>query len=168
MRRVIVTLLVAAIAIGASAGCSSQRQRDAGQSRQNVDRLIAQQPVEAGTWSPTREQIANWTRTWQSGPGKLAYVYLFNQGQNEPIGYYVLIGPPVSYAASAVEPYSGATANAGQDGAFYSTGTGTTQFYGKDATTGRQLEWGGTGVWYLLSDRPLRLQAPPLGDTTIE
>lgn len=58
--------------------------------------------------------------------------------------------------------------NAGQDDAFYGAGTGQFQFYGKDATTGRQLEWGGPTMSYLLSDRPLRLDVPPLGDTVTE
>ncbi|MGH3987106.1 MAG: hypothetical protein ACRDTZ_07285 [Pseudonocardiaceae bacterium] len=180
MRRIVrASALAAAVALAglALAGCEqTQQERDAATSQSNINKLVGDQPVQAGNYSPTREQIANWTRTWQSGPGKLAYTYLFTQGQNQPIGYYVLIGPPVSYAANATQPYTrecGSSScvlmpNAGQDGAFYNQGSGTNQFYGKDATTGRQLEWGGTGVWYLLSDKPLRLQAPPLGDAVIK
>jgi hypothetical protein len=164
------------LSMGAACDSSTQQDRDAKRSEDNTNRLVANQPVAVGKYSPTREQINNWVKTWQSGPGKLAYVYLFNQGQPQPVGYYVLKGPPVSYAAGATQPYhldgcgSGSCTtlpNPGQDGAFYNQGSGTNQFYGMDATTGRELEWGGMGVWYLLSDQPLRLQAPPLGDTVI-
>lgn len=157
------------------AGCSepTQQDMDAQRSQDNINALVANQPVAVGQYSPTREQINNWNRTWQSGPGKLAYTYLFVNGQ--PIGYYVLIGPPVSYAANATQTSRiectgsgcGVLPNAGQDGAFYNQGSGQFQFYGKDATTGRQLEWGGPTMSYLLSDQPLRLSVPPLGDTVI-
>jgi len=158
------------------AGCSSPptpAEQDAANSAKNTGNLITKQPVEAGNFSPTRDGLGKWTKTWMDAPGKTAYTYIFQMGNPAPIGYYVLQGPPISYAANASQPYRpechGSTscvlmANPSQDGAFYNQGAGGNQFYGFDAQTGRVLEWGGDGLSYFLSDRPLRLQAPPLGD----
>lgn len=171
MRRILVASFAILLLVLGACGSPTEQDRDAARSRNNVERLIAGQPVEAGSYSPTREQIANWTRVWQSRPGVLAYTYLFVNGQ--PIGYYVLKGPPVSYAASATQSYHlecGSSncvqmPNPGQDGAFYNQGSGQFQYYGTDATTNRELEFGGPTMAFLLSDKPLRINVPPLGDT---
>lgn len=168
----LIGLAVAAVLL--VAGCSSpptQQQQDAARSQQGVERLVANQPIAVGNYSPSRDTLNAWVRAWESAPGKRAYTYIYMQGSL--VGYYVLTGPPVSYAIGGTEPYRTEcnsvacfqVPNPGQDGTFANQGSGQFQWYGQDATTKRMLEFGGAGVTYLLSDRPLPVPAPPLGDT---
>jgi hypothetical protein len=180
MRRMTTTALgIAAVAAvltlsACDDGSNATQSQDAQTSSAATSRMIQNQPVQAGAYSPTRATINAWVQTWESGPGKRYYAYFYVNGQ--PIGYYVLTGPPVSYAAGATSPFHiecpGSDGNAcqqmpnpGQDAAFANAGTGQFQFYGQDATTHRMLEWGGVGMTYFGSDKPLPIPAPPLGDT---
>src|SRR5690606_40706282 len=56
------------------------------------------QPAHVMKYSPTRETISKWGKTWEK-EGKLSYVYLLNS-MGDTVGYYVLKGLPVSYCAS--------------------------------------------------------------------
>lgn len=166
-----VAVVALTIVLGACDSAPDQRAQDAARSSQSVERIIAQQPVQSGNYSPTRATINGWVQTWMTRPGVKYYAYLYTNGQ--PLGYYVLQGPPVSYAAGATEPYrrqcdgSGCfdRANPGQDAAFANVGSGQFQFYGMDAQTSRIVEWGGVGVTYIGSSAPLNVPgAVPLGD----
>jgi hypothetical protein len=137
----------------------SKRQQD------SYSKLVAQDPAHEMTYSPTRKTINFWIDTWNK-PGKLAYVYLQND-QGQLIGFYTLIGPPVSMCTSLTPNYklinpggSGdhpdIPVNApGVDGVYYSGGECNT-YYGEDATSHAYIEFTvGLGINVLLYDQPL-------------
>ncbi|MEV1295217.1 hypothetical protein [Pseudonocardia sp. NPDC049635] len=176
MRRLL-TAAVAAAATLVLAGCDSQpstADREATTNLGAYDQLQANQPAAGMSYSPARNTLNRWAEQW-SEPGKLSYVYLLAQGTGQPIGYYVLEGIPVSYCTSLTPTEqlhrfgaegAGVTRLPGIDGTYYS-GSGCDQYFGLEAGTGTILEFG-AGVSYLLSERPLQLDAAPLATTTVE
>lgn len=180
-RRLAGTIAVAAL-VALTAACSGGGNEDGGKSdsrrrEEGYDFLVAEQPAEKMDYSPTRETINFWIRTW-SEPGKLSFVYL--QGANgEMLGYYVLEGLPVSYCAALTPTFEVRGAGGdngdglvvpapGMDAAYYSGGQCNT-YYGKDATTGAYVEYtAGLGINVLLFDEPLpRQDVEPLGPTSV-
>lgn len=149
--------------------------------QQNYADLAKSQPLETMDYSPTRETINAWIRTWGKEPGKLSYIYLL-AGDGTYLGYYVLKGLPVSYCAMGSPTYVWEdTPNddndvpeivpaPGMDGAYYSGGQCGT-YYGIDATTGAYIEYtAGLGINVLLYEEPLPLQVKvePLGPTSLD
>jgi hypothetical protein len=187
-RRLVAGLL--ALAVVLTAACAGDDDDDGGTAKdsqrrqEGVDGLIADQPAETMDFSPTRETINFWIKTW-SQPGKLSFVYL-QAADGSLIGYYVLEGLPVSYCAALTPNYERFKVDSGDDdddrdqevivpapgvdGAYYSGGQ-CSAYYGKDATTGAYVEWTvGLGINQLLFDEPMPRQndAQPLGPTAIE
>lgn len=188
LKKPIVTLLT----IGATgvliAGCSGNtkdqnvQQRDADTRNKTVGQLINSQPAETMTYSPTRETINYWIKTWGKQPGKLSYVYL-QSSTGDLLGYYVLEGLPVSYCASITRTYDfvdtpkdGSDVRdqqvraPGVDGVWYGGGGSCNTYYGKDASSKAYVEYtAGLGINVLLYDRPLaRQDVKPLGPTTVD
>jgi len=158
------------------AGCSSVQpdaaRRDSDSSLSSYELLQRQQPAERMGYSPARNAINRWVQQWET-PGKLSYVYLYNNGT--PLGYYVLEGLPVSYCTTQTRPVDPEYWNStgllvplpGVDGT-YSSGSACNQYFGVEANTGTILEFGGVGIVYLLSERPLPVPHGPLGVTIAE
>lgn len=181
--RFVILVLAVALAV-ALAGCSSgahhesaQRSESRRQQRSYQD-LAAAQPAHGMNYSPTRNTINTWVDTW-TVRGQLAFTYILNQ-QGEPVGYYVFEGPPVSYCASLTPTYKlvdpGGSSDNGNisvpapslDGVYYSGGQ-CIQYYGKDALTGRLLEFtAGGALNFINSTQPLAITAPPLGITRLD
>lgn len=156
--------IAAAIAmLSACSGETSSQEQEAKAKQKGYDKLVANQPAETMSYSPTRETINRWVDTWDE-KGKLSYVYLQNP-DGAVIGYYVLTGLPVSYCAQGTPPTKihddydwGTNVPApATDGAYYPQGGGSCDtYYGFDATTGAYIEYtAGLGINVLLYDQPL-------------
>lgn len=159
---------------GGKANTQEQETRDV-----SYTDLITAQPSETMTYSPTRETMNAWVRTWNQR-GQLSFVYILN-ADAEKVGYFVFIGPPVSYCVSLApdwQPYDYPGDNDGfydeivsapdVDGGYYS-GCSMNQFYGVDATTGAVIDFSAGGTLnYFSSTQPLDLNVVPLGFTKIE
>lgn len=155
----------------------ANKQEQATRNDSYVD-LITAQPSHTMTYSPTRETMNAWVDTWNQR-GQLSFVYLLNS-LGEKIGYFVFVGPPVSYCVSLApdwqpydypgdsNPYYDEIVPAPDvDGGYYS-GCSMNQFYGVDATTGAVIDFSAGGTLnYLSSTQPLDLNVPPLGFTEI-
>jgi hypothetical protein len=143
----------------------------------NYERLVDGQPAETMRYSPSRETINFWIKTWGQKPGKLAYVYM-QAANGQLTGYYVLKGLPVSYCAAITSPVEvkdyGTEGHVpvpapGMDAVYYSGGQ-CNSYYGRDATTNSYIEYTvGDGQNVLLYERPLpRQDVEPLGFTQIK
>jgi hypothetical protein len=176
----LIAIVTALLLTGASCEAEDSSQRRESQSRQSTyDALVSQQPAERMNYSPSRETINFWIRTWDE-PDKLSYVYLQN-ASGDLLGYYVLKGLPVSYCAGLtpgyefIDPDGGGAAEEvavpapGVDGVYYS-GAQCNTYFGQDATTGSYIEYtAGLGINVLLYDQPLpRPDVQPLGQTSVE
>jgi hypothetical protein len=181
MRKLYALIMVAVAAI-ALASCTDEgsSQKSEAESRQaSYDALVAAQPAERMSYSPTRDTINFWITTWDE-PDKLSFVYLQN-ANGDLIGYYVLKGLPVNMCAALTPTYEfvetpkdGSSVKNNQvpapsvDGVYYSGGQCDT-YYGRDATTDTYLEYtAGLGINVLLYEEPLARTADvqPLGPTT--
>lgn len=152
-----------------SCGPPDAAERDSASKVSSYEQLQRQQPAERMDYSPARNTINKWVAQWEV-PGKLSYVYLYSES-GVPLGYYILEGLPVSYCTSQtrpVQPDWGGSGGGllvplpGVDGT-YSSGLGCDQYFGIEANTGTILEFGGGGISYLLSERPLPVPHEPLG-----
>lgn len=190
LRKLSIAVGIFAMALGLVVILSACDDGDTGDSRksesqvksQGYDKMVKNQPADSMEYSPTRDTINFWIRTWDE-KNKLSFVYLQN-ANGEAIGYYVLKGLPVSYCAMLTPPEqirdkgdSGRTALLLQapsmDGVFYANGgTLCSTYYGEDATTGNYIEYTvGMGINVLLFDQPVERagfqNAEPLGYTDI-
>lgn len=177
----IVTGIVAGVLLTAGS-CESQPDAQAKENERKQDtyeRLVANQPAEKVVWSPTRETINFWVRTWGQEPGKLSYVYLL-ASNGQLVGYYIFEGLPVSYCAEQTPNYriEGRGGNTvtrhvvpapAMDGVYYS-GNQCGVYYGKDAVSGTYMEYAvGNGITPLVYEEPLpRQDVEPLGVATVE
>ena len=178
MRRLAITGVLAVLLAFVLVGCDTQPEAQKTETKIQQDsyaRLAAAQPARAMSYSPTRETINFWIKTWDS-PDKLSYVYLI-ASNGQLIGYYVFKGLPVSYCAALTPTYRyekksdtwfSQTAPS-VDGVYYSGGECNT-YYGRDATTNSYIEYTvGQGISALIYERPLpRQDVEPLGFTTIK
>jgi hypothetical protein len=182
-RRKPLAVLFAVVAIFALAadscdGGDSAQDKESGRQQSSYERLTRAEPAEEMSYSPTRRTINTWIRTWNQ-PNQLSFTYLLNQDGSK-VGYYVFLGPPVSYCAALTPTYKGYDFknddNDGEDaivpapsvdGVYYSGGQ-CIQYYGVDATTGQLIEFtvGGT-LNFVNSTQPLYLDVPALGYTQI-
>lgn len=164
-------VVVAGLAVSAAACDSPPSAADIDrESKMNsYEQLQRQQPADQMDYSPARNTINEWIKSWEE-PGKLSYVYLYSES-GVPLGYYIFEGLPVSYCTSltpTVRPEWSSGSGAlliplpGVDGT-YSSGSGCDQYFGKEAESGTILEFGGGGISYLLSEHPLPVPHQPLG-----
>ncbi len=172
MRGMTKTVIVGSVLLFALVGCTGPpdaAERDSDAKVNAYEQLQRQQPAERMDYSPARNSINKWVQQWEV-PGKLSYVYLYSES-GVPLGYYIFEGLPVSYCTSQtrpVQPQWDAGAGAllvplpGVDGT-YSSGAACDQYFGVEANTGTILEFGGGGISYLLSERPLPVPHQPLG-----
>lgn len=190
MRRItkagIAVIAVGGLAFGATSCTEPPKdtaRKDEGKSRlNNYQRLVKNQPVHTGPYSPTRETKNFWIDTWMHDPNKLSYVYI--QNAKGEYGYYVLKGLPVTYCVSLLPPETPGTLSDDDSGwhqefvqgpsmdGTYSSNTNCNSYYGKDAVTGAYVEFSvGQNQSYQLFDQPIDLPqyrgAQPMGPTTL-
>lgn len=174
------TLTVLALSACDGDGSSESQKKENEAKVAGYNQMVKSQPAGTMTYSPTRETINKWIQTWDE-PGKLAFVYIQN-GAGE-YGYFVTVGPPVSYCAMLTPNYelrgtpqsTGGMAvlpAPGMDGVYYSGGQ-CNAYYAMDATTGAYLEFTvGANQSFFLYDEPMQLPefsaAKQLGPTSIE
>lgn len=140
------------------------------------ERLVANQPAEAMDYSPTRESLNQWVKTWEK-PNQLSYVYI--QNAKGEYGYLVMKNLPVprcKMLTANTKPYGDSgrvnTELPGMDGTYTSGGTCNT-YFGFDATTGAYMEFTlGMNQSFFLFNQPMTLpefaSAKPLGMTVIK
>lgn len=185
MKKLIGSIAAATVLVGAVSACSGQQNETATAERGirngGYDQLAKNQPAITMPYSPTRETINGWVKTWGK-PGKVSYVYLQNP-EGKMIGYFVLKGLPVSYCSSNTpnynfeDPTNDGNDNPfmvtapGLDGTYEAAGAACNTFYGFDAGTGAYVEYtAGFGINVLLYDQPLPQSGsiPNLGPTTAD
>lgn len=184
MRNSMKALTAAAVlASVALVGCNDGN-KSTNQERATVDatfdKLQAAQPAHGMDYSPTRATKNFWIDTWGKSPNKLSYVYL-QSAEGKILGYYVLVGLPVSYCTSLVPTFDVNSSSEGKvvtprpsmDGTWSTGNGGCNTYYGKDATSGAYVEYtAGLGINVLLFDAPLPAQktggATALGPTRVE
>lgn len=178
-------LLIGLIAIfGTASSCGGQEVPDSQESELRIqqngyDGLVAGQPARDMDHSPTRDTINAWSDTWEV-PGQVAFTYLLNF-DGDAIGYYVLVGPPVSYCASLTPTYDIIAIDGlaervdtivpapSLDGVFYS-GSQCIQYFGIDASTGALVEFtAGGSLNFFNSTQPLPnfIDVPAFGPTEL-
>lgn len=186
-RPVVIAILLLTGTIGLTA-CTDEgptaQEREATSRNGSYKSLVAGQPAESMDYSPSRETINGWIKTWRE-PGKLSYVYL-QSADGTLLGYYILKGLPVSYCAGLTPPYEFVNGYGGDsispdaqvpapgvDGVYYSGGQCNT-YYGFDATSGSYIEYtAGLGINVLLFEQPLprqesgEVEVLPLGDAEV-
>lgn len=150
----ILAFIFGGLALTAGSCDPDGEDKDAAVRQNGFDRLQAQQPAVYMAYSPTRANIKFFADTWGSNPNKLAYVYLTNQS-GQVVQYYVIKGLPTSYCAQMLPPSVPDWSGSGGvmkpapavDGTYYGTANVCNTYYGKDATTGKYVEWTqGTGL----------------------
>ncbi|MER7406019.1 hypothetical protein ABT373_26890 [Streptomyces sp. NPDC000070] len=170
-----VVALVVGLALTSCTDSSQDKENKAKQ--ENYDHLVAQQPAGRMEYSPTREAINQWIKTWGKR-GKLSYVYI--QNANGEYGYFIMKGLPVPRCkmltpTEKVESSShgvAVLAQPGMDGT-YTTGSTCNAYYGFDATTGTYMEFTvGTNQSFFLFDKPMTMpeyaSAKQLGPTSVK
>lgn len=66
-----------AIALAACGGGDDARAKETKSNQDSYQQMVSQQPGYTMKYSPTRDTINFWAKTWDK-PNKLAYVYLMN------------------------------------------------------------------------------------------
>lgn len=171
-----VVALVAVLALTSCADDSSQDKENKAK-QENYDYLVAQQPAGRMEYSPTREAINQWIKTWGKR-GKLSYVYI--QNANGEYGYFIMKGLPVprckmltpTEKAESSSHGIAVLAQPGMDGT-YTSGSTCNAYYGFDATTHAYMEFTvGTNQSFFLFDKPMTMpeyaSAKQLGPTSVE
>jgi hypothetical protein len=171
-----VVALVLGLALTSCTEDSSQDKENKAK-QDTYDHLVAQQPAGRMEYSPTREAINQWIKTWGKR-GKLSYVYI--QNAKGEYGYFIMKGLPVPRCkmltpTERVESYSNGVAvlsQPGMDGT-YTTGSTCNAYYGFDATTGAYMEFTvGTNQSFFLFDKPMTMpeyaSAKQLGPTSVK
>lgn len=173
----------AALAVAAGlTGCEDDTKTKENKVKKgSYEKLVAGQPSETMDYSPTRESLNQWVKTWGKGGAKAKLSYVYLQNMKGEYGYFVMKGLPVPRckmltANTEVDSSSNGKVNAelpGMDGT-YSSGAGTCNtYFGFDATTNAYMEFTvGMGQSFFLYDQPVTLpefsSAKPLGMTTIK
>src|SRR5687767_11789590 len=110
VKRGLIALITLVLAVGFLTACEDDTNKDSADNRERASRtgtvtkLVDRQPVETMDYSPTRETINLWAKTWGKDPNKLAYVYM-RAAAGQIVGYYIFRGPPVSSCAGITAPY---------------------------------------------------------------
>lgn len=179
-RIVAATALTSTMALGLT-GCLEDNDAKAEENKRKeatYERLVANQPAVAMDYSPTRESLNQWVKTWGK-PNQLSYVYI--QNAKGEYGYMVMKNLPVprcKMLTANTKPYgtsSGGLINTelpGMDGTYTAPGT-CNSYFGFDATTGAYMEFTiGMNQSFFLFNAPATLpefsSAKPLGMTTIK
>ncbi|WP_329077801.1 hypothetical protein [Streptomyces niveus] len=155
----------------------SSQSKETKAKQKSYDQLVANQPAGRMEYSPTREAINQWVKTWGKR-GKLSYVYI--QNAKGEYGYFVMKGLPVPRCKmlTPTEKVDSSTngkavvALPGMDGV-YSSGSTCDAYYGFDATTGAYMEFTvGTNQSFFLFDKPMTMpeyaSATQLGPTSVD
>ncbi|MFC9747161.1 hypothetical protein ACFWGI_00015 [Streptomyces niveus] len=155
----------------------SSQSKETKAKQKSYDQLVANQPAGRMEYSPTREAINQWVKTWGKR-GKLSYVYIQN-GKGE-YGYFVMKGMPVARCqmltpTEKVDRSSQGSVVVGLPGmdGTYSAGSMCDTYYGFDATTGVFMEFTvGTNQSFFLFDKPMTMpeyaSATQLGPTSVD
>jgi hypothetical protein len=180
----ILTAVLATTASSCDPSTDTSGQAKESTSRQsNYDKLITNQPAHTVKYSSTRATKNAWIDTWGQQAGKLAYVYI--QNANGEYGYYIFIGPPVSYCTSLVVPYTKTNMDTNQSGqtqaivpapgmdGTYGSGNNCNIMYGVDAATKAIVEFSvGNNQSYQAFSEPLTLpqyrNAKQMGPTSVD
>ncbi|MGA5507500.1 hypothetical protein [Streptomyces umbrinus] len=170
-----IVALVVGLALTSCTDSSQDKENKAKQ--KGYDHLVAQQPAGRMEYSPTREAINQWVKTWGKR-GKLSYVYI--QNAKGEYGYFIMKGLPVPRCkmltpTEKVEHSDSGVAvlaQPGMDGT-YTTGSTCNAYYGFDATTGAYMEFTvGTNQSFFLFDKPMTMpeyaSAKQLGPTSVK
>ncbi|MFI0356975.1 hypothetical protein [Actinomadura sp. 9N407] len=177
VRRILLLVAAATAVVITFSGCTeSSGKKEQKRTLGGYDQLVAKQPSETMTYSPTRNTANFWIKTWNK-PGKLSYVYLQN-GDGDLLGYYIFKGLPVPYCVSLTPPDQGQGNNEygvvrkapAVDGVYYGEGD-CSRYFGIDATTGAYIEYTtGLGINVLLYDQPLPNDpnVKPLGRSRVD
>ncbi len=179
--KLIVSAIIAVIFISACDGQPTPQSEELDRQQQGYTDLTKAQPIEKMKYSPTRNSINKWIKTWDQ-PGKLSFMYLMT-ANGDYLGYYVLEGLPVSYCTVGSPPYTwvdrpGDGSNTkheveapAMDGVYYS-GFECNRYYGFEAETGKFLDWvRSDGQIQFVTDSPEKgINTGPLlgGTTTVE
>ncbi|MDR3082062.1 MAG: hypothetical protein LBV60_14255 [Streptomyces sp.] len=183
MRKIIRFAVVSLSALALGLGTVACDDGDSGQSKENdakqknYDHLVANQPAANMDYSPTREAINQWIKTWGKR-GKVSYVYIQN-GKGE-YGYFVMKGLPVprckkltpTQRVDSSQNGKVAVDQPGMDGT-YSQGSACDSYFGFDATTGAYLEFTvGMNQSFFLFDKPMSMpeyaDAKQLGPSSVK
>ncbi|MEU9737055.1 hypothetical protein [Streptomyces sp. NPDC048002] len=167
---------VVGLALTSCTDDSSQDKENAAK-QENYDHLVARQPAGRMEYSPTREAINQWVKTWGKR-GKLSYVYI--QNAKGEYGYFIMKGLPVPRCkmltpTERVESSSdgiAVLAQPGMDGT-YTSGSTCNAYYGFDATTNAYMEFTvGTNQSFFLFDKPMSMpeyaDARQLGPSSVK
>jgi hypothetical protein len=176
-RMALATVVALVVGLALTSCTDSSQDKENKVKQENYDHLVAQQPAGRMAYSPTREAINQWIRTWGKR-GKLSYVYI--QNANGEYGYFIMKGLPVPRCkmltpTERVESSShgvAVLAQPGMDGT-YSSGSTCNAYYGFDATTGAYMEFTvGTNQSFFLFDKPMTMpeyaSAKQLGPTSVK
>lgn len=177
--RTVKLLTAALIATFALAGCKeledSTREQGAKEQEAVMERAVAKNPTYQPQNFITRATVNKWMRRMDQ-PEKTFYVYVLGDN-GQKIGYYVSQTRPISTCTFLTPPDRLVGGDRGQshgdfvvqapalDGAYYGSG-GCDSKYFFDASTDAYVEVDDFKL--LVSDTPLRVDADPLGVTTIE
>lgn len=172
-RKAVALSAACVLLFGVTAASCEDEDKPSGQatenkSRQsNYDELTNKQPAHRVAYSPGRDTKNAWIDTWGQEKGKLAYIYI--QNANGEYGYFVLVGPPVSYCDSLVPPWTKVGVESGDyiddtivqapgmDGLYHSTAN-CNVYYGIDGVTGQYVEFSvGQNQSYILFSEPSNL-----------
>lgn len=173
-RKMLALSAVCVMVLGATAGsCDDNGSTSKGAAKENAargsnyERLVASQPAHTVKHSPGRDTKNAWIDAWGQEAGKLAYVYLRT---GDSWGYYVLVGPPVSYCDSLVPPYTKTGMNTDQSGqsqaivpapgmdGLYHSASNCNVYYGIDGLSGKYVEFSvGMNQSYVMFDQPSTL-----------
>ncbi|WP_405797533.1 hypothetical protein [Streptomyces sp. NBC_01506] len=177
-RTVVASMAALTLGVGlTSCDDDSSQSKETKAKQKSYDQLVANQPAGKMEYSPTREAINEWVKTWGKR-GKLSYVYI--QNAKGEYGYFVMKGMPVA-RCQMLTPTEKVDASAngkvvvalpGMDGT-YSAGSMCDTYYGFDATTGVFMEFTvGTNQSFFLFDKPMTMpeyaSARQLGPTAVE
>ncbi|MGI5199066.1 hypothetical protein ACQEVY_36450 [Streptomyces sp. CA-288835] len=176
-RVVAVSAAALTLTVGLAACDDSSQDKENKAKQQNYDHLVANQPAGRMKYSPTRDAINKWVKTWGK-PGKLSYVYI--QNAKGEYGYFIMKGLPVAGCAMLTPTErvdsSGqgkvVVQQPGMDGV-YSEGSMCHAYYGFDATTGAYMEFTvGTNQSFFLFDKPMTMpefaDAEQLGPSSVK
>lgn len=177
-RTVVACMAALTLGVGLTA-CEddSSRGKETKAKEKNYDKLVANQPAGKMEYSPTREAINQWVKTWGKR-GKLSYVYI--QNAKGEYGYFIMKGLPTARCEmlTPTEKVDSSTNGKvvvslpGMDGV-YSSGSMCNAYYGFDATTGAYIEFTvGTNQSFFLFDKPMTMpeyaSAQQLGPTSVK
>src|SRR3954453_23395408 len=86
-RMVLAALVALVVGLALTSFTESSQDKENQAKQDNYDHLVAEQPAGRMEYSPTREAINQWIKTWGKR-GKLSYVYI--QNARGEYGYFIM------------------------------------------------------------------------------